>query len=177
MEIGHILTKVTIWLALSGYALWFLTALMARRNPLLRQSSRIALTIGCAFFLAHVFCAFNYHYEWSHTVAFQHTAEQVKKTMGVESGWGVFVSYFFTVGWTLDVVWWWLKGSASYQQRPRKLMTLWHLFFLFIVFNGTVVFETGYSRWLGLALCSGLILFWLFMKTRKQPFAEQADTA
>jgi hypothetical protein len=177
MEMGDILTRATIWLALSGYAAWFVTALMSRRNPNLRKLSRLALTIGCAFFLAHVFCAFNYHYDWSHANAFQRTAEQVGKTMGVESGWGVYVSYAFTLAWTLDVTWWWFSGPDSYEQRPRFLITGWHLFFLFMVFNGTVVFETGYSRWLGLALCLGLAGFWIFAKIRKQPAIERVEAS
>jgi len=35
-----------------------------------------------------------------------------------------------------------------------------HLFFFFIVFNATVVFESGAVRWVGLALCVGLASLW-----------------
>jgi hypothetical protein len=49
---------------------------------------------------------------------------------------------------------------TAYRLRPSWLTALWHGFLLFIFFNATVVFKTGLLRWLGLALCASLALFW-----------------
>ncbi len=79
----------------------------------------------------------------------------------MRSGNGIFVSYAFTLLWLFDVVWWWMKGAQSYRQRPKWLMAMWQGFFFFIVFNGTVVFESGLVRWFGVLLCSALVAMWL----------------
>jgi hypothetical protein len=39
-------------------------------------------------------------------------------------------------------------------------MMLWHFLFFFIVFNGTVVFETGAARWLGLFITAVVGAAW-----------------
>jgi len=177
MDIGGIMTRATIWLALAGYALWFVTSLLARRNPGLRKTARASFTAGCLFFLAHVFCAFNFHYDWSHTTAFQRTAEQVGRTTGTESGWGIFVSYAFTLLWVIDVIWWWRAGLDSYERRPGWITAIWNLFFIFLIFNGTVIFETGYPRWIGLALCSLLVGFWIYSKTTRHPLKQHSSAS
>ena len=160
MITGEFLTRITIWIALAGYAFAAITGLLAGQRPQWQRRARWAWTIGCAAFIAHVFCAFNYYYAWSHRAAYRETARQTAEVFGLDWGGGVFVGYAFTIAWVTDVVWWWL-GRESRQQRPRYLVIAWHAFFIFIIFNGTVVFETGLVRWLGLALCSALaLLLW-----------------
>jgi len=46
-----------------------------------------------------------------------------------------------------------------------------HVFFFLIVFNATVVFESGAVRWLGLALCVGLAGLWWSTRKRDQDIA------
>ena len=157
---GEMLTKVTIWLALMGYAAGAAGLVLARTGPQWRRRARLAWTVGCAWFLAHVLCAFAFHYGWSHATAFAETARQTRAVTGAEAGGGVFVSYAFTLLWAADAAWWWLD-EAGHARRPRLLTALWHAFFFFIVFNGTVVFEHGPARWLGLVVCGGLALLWL----------------
>ncbi len=72
----------------------------------------------------------------------------------------MFVGYAFTIAWVTDVLVWWWMGLESYWRRPWFLQIAWHVFFIFIIFNGTVVFETGLVRWFGLSLCAGLVLLW-----------------
>lgn len=157
---GEMLTRVTIWLALLGYAAGAAGLLLSRGSPNLRRRARLAWTFGCGAFLAHVLCAFAFHYGWSHAVAFAETARQTRDVTGRAAGGGVFVSYAFTLLWAADALWWRLD-EAGHARRPRPLTMLWHAFFFFIVFNGTVVFEHGPARWLGLFICGGLLLLWL----------------
>jgi hypothetical protein len=157
MPVGELLAKLTIWMALGGYTVGASALLLARRHPGLRRWARPAWTFGCAWFLAHVFCAFNYYYDWSHTTAYLETARQTAEVRGTSSGGGIFVSYAFTLAWVGDVLWWWLS-PRSHEHRPRLLTALLHGFFFFIIVNGTVVFESGPARLLGVAICAVLLV-------------------
>ena len=166
---GDLLTRVTIWVALGLYAVGAAGLLLSRGRPTWLRAARLCWTAGCAVFLAHVFCAFNFYYGWSHATAAEETARQTAETVGLAWGGGVWVSYAFTLGWAADVVWWWWGGPESYLRRPRWALAAWQAFMLFIIFNGTVVFETGAVRWLGLAICGGLALLW--WRRRHEPMA------
>jgi len=166
MSKGALLTAATIWLALAGYVAGAVLMLLARRRNDLRLNARLAWTIGMAFFLAHVFCAFNYYYDWSHQTAYLETERQTKEVMGSGQGNGVYVSYLFTLVWLADVVWWWVS-PLSHERRPRFLTAAFHLFLLFIIFNGTVIFKSGMSRVLGLLICVVLFCVWLITRSDK----------
>ena len=60
---------------------------------------------------------------------------------GVRSGAGLYCNYAFTAVWALDVIWIW--------SRPRSIAPA-HSFMAFLFFNATVVFVSGWVRWLGL---------------------------
>lgn len=154
-------TKWTIWLALLGYAGGAASLLLARHHSKWARLARTAWTLGCLAYLGHVYGAFQFYHGWSHASAFEETARQTRETVGWEVGEGLFVSYFFTLAWLTDVTWWWLAGAENYLRRPRLLTIAWQAFFFFIVFNATVVFESGVVRWLGLVLCTGLAVLWL----------------
>lgn len=160
MTTGALLTKWTIWAALLGYALGAASLLAARHRPRWLRPARIGWSLGCLAYLGHVFCAFQFYHGWSHAAAFQETSRQTLETVGLQVGEGLYVTYAFTLAWLADVICWWLGGYESYRHRPRALMTAWHGFFFFVVFNATVVFESGLARWLGLALCAGLGIVW-----------------
>jgi hypothetical protein len=81
-------------------------------------------------------------HHWSHAHAVQHTQERSG------FGEGIYVSHFFSLVWTLDVLWWWL-APAGYARRSPWLDRPLHAFMAFIIFNGTVVFESGLIRWAG----------------------------
>jgi hypothetical protein len=122
---------------------WGLAAagLLCRR----REFARLSWSLGCAAFLVHVAVAFDRVHGWSHAAAVRH----VEAVSGFGSG--LFVSYFFTLLWTADAAWWWID-RAGYDRRALWLDRLIHGFMAFIVFNGTVVYETGFIRWAGIAL-------------------------
>lgn len=147
-------------MALLGYAGGAAGLLVARRQRQWSRLARMAWTLGCLAYLGHVYSAFQFYHGWSHAAAFEETARQTRETVGWEVGQGLFVSYFFTLAWPADVIWWWLAGAENYARRPRTLTMALHVFFFFMVFNATVVFEFGAARWLGLALCGGLTAMW-----------------
>ena len=61
-----------------------------------------------------------------------------------------FLSHLFTLLWTADVLSWWLAPS-HYAVRSPWFDRLLHGVMLFVIFNGTVVYETGFIRWAGVA--------------------------
>ena len=124
-------------------------ALLIRR----RQFARAAWTVGCVTFLVHVATAFDRVHGWSHAAAVDH----VETVSGF--GPGLFFSYLFTTIWLADLGWWWL-GPVSYDSRPILLDRVIYAFLGFMVFNGTVVYESGFIRWAGVVLFAvlGLML-------------------
>ena len=116
-------------------------ALLLRR----REGARAAWTVGCGTFLVHVATAFDRVHGWSHAAAVEH----VESVSGF--GPGLFVSYLFTAVWVVDVFWWWVD-RPGYDARPVWLDRGVHIVFAFLVFNGTVVYESGFIRLAGLIL-------------------------
>ena len=165
MSRGELLTKLTIWLSVAGYTMGLAGLLVAGHDPRWRSRARWAWTFGCALLLAHIFCAFRYYHHWSHTAAYLETARQTNEVVKLNWGGGIFVNYLFAAAWVGDVLWWWL-GRESYERRSRLLTSLWHGFFAFMIFNGTVVFASGGARRVGLALCLGLGLLWWITRPR-----------
>jgi hypothetical protein len=166
VTLGVLLTKWTIWAALLGYAGGATGLLLARHRREWWPPARIAWTLGCCAYLAHVYCAFEFYHGWSHASAFEETARQTRETVGWEVGEGLFVSYAFTLVWPADVIWWWLAGAENYSRRSSAVIIALHAFFFFIIFNATVVFESGATRWLGMALCGGLATIWWLTQSR-----------
>ena len=159
MNRGELLTRLTVWLALCAYATGVAMLLLANRRPHWLARARWAWTLGCAFFLAHVVCAFVFFHGWSHDAAYRETARQTAELTGLRWGGGLFLNYLFALAWLADVLWWWL-APASFARRSPRLTAVWQGFFFFMVFNGTIVFGKGPVRWLGAAICAGLAALW-----------------
>ena len=160
---GDILTKITIWIAILGYASGTVAFALSRNNhqrDSLSRIARLAWTVAMIALLAHVFCAFHFYHAWSEGVAYRETARQTNEVFGLNWGGGLYINYALIVGWIVDVGWWWARGVDSYRQRPRLLTAVWHGFLIFIIFNATVVFKIGLVRWVGLCVCLGLCLAW-----------------
>jgi hypothetical protein len=160
MSSGEILTKVTIWVAIAGYAAGAAAFALSRPRRGWDAAARLAWTAACVGLLAHVACAFHFYHGWSHEAAYLDTARQTAEVFGLDWGGGLYVNYALLTGWVLDVIWWWVRGLDAYRRRPRPLLAAWHGFLLFIIFNAAVVFETGLTRWAGLCVCLGLCLVW-----------------
>ena len=147
MGSGEILTRVTIWAAVAGYAAGAAALALSRERYGWESAARLAWTVACVGLLAHA-------------AAYLDTARQTEEVFGLNWGGGLYVNYALLAGWVLDVTWWWAGGLAAYRRRPRPLAAAWHGFLIFIIFNATVVFKTGPARWAGLCLCAGLCLVW-----------------
>lgn len=165
MNRGELLTRLTVWLALCGYAAGAALLILARDRTHWLARARWAWTFGCALFLAHVVCAFAFFHDWSHTAAYRETARQTAEMTGLHWGGGLFLNYFFALAWLADVLWWWL-APASFARRSPRLTAVWHGFFFFMVFNGTVVFGKGPVRWFGAVICAILAALWGMTRRR-----------
>ena len=118
------------------------------------EAARWLWTFGVVFFLAHVISAFTLNYGWSHQAAYAETARQTAELFKVRWGGGLYFNYAFTAIWAADVLWmWW--DAPGYRTRPRWIGVSVHAFLAFMFFNATVVFASGWVRWLGL---SGFVL-------------------
>jgi hypothetical protein len=162
MDSGAFLTKVTVWVAVAGYAAGAAAFALSRGRRGWDAAARLAWTVACVALLAHVACAFHVYHGWSHESAYVETARQTGEVVGLDWGGGLFINYAIIIGWVIDVAWWWLAGLDSYRRRPWPLLAAWHGFLIFIIFNATVVFKDGFTRWAGLGVCLGLcVVGWL----------------
>jgi hypothetical protein len=171
MSKGEFFTRLTIWMALCGYALGAGINLLARQNDRWQLRARWAWTIACLALLVHVVCAFHFYHNWSHASAYLETARQTAEVTGSDWGGGLFINYAFIAAWVIDTGWQW-RGLESYRRRPLLLTVIWQGLLIFMVFNATVVFKTGLLRWLGWALCSGLALTWCLTVGRRALFRQ-----
>lgn len=171
MTFGEPLTLWTIRVAIALYGFAVAAQLLAQgRNPW-RRAARWFWSTGCAIYVVHVLVAFHYYHHWSHAAVFEHTAKRTEEVVGAAVGYGVFVSYLFTLLWIVDTIDWWRGGVERYASRPLWLHALLHGFFAFIIFNGTVIFETGPIRWSGLGLFATLavLLVWNRFQASARP--------
>jgi len=166
MSKGELLTRITIWLTLTGYAIGASVYLLSRGRRRWDELARMAWTVGCASLLVHVACAFHYYHDWSQAAAYRETARQTAEVTGMDWGGGLFINYALMIGWVVDAAWWW-RGLDVYRNRPRWLGAAWQGFLIFIIFNATVVFKTGPLRWIGLGLCLWLVFLWLLVSVSK----------
>ncbi len=152
-------------LALLYYAAAASLMLLLRKDDWAATSARGRLarccwTLAWAAYVIHVAMAFHYAHHWSHADA----VEATRQRSGV--GEGIYVSYLFTLLWTTDVSWWWLR-PRGYAARSPWVDRVLHGFMVFVIFNGTVVFEGGVIRWAGVVLFVGLAAVWIYRHTRR----------
>lgn len=161
--LGDDLIRNTVRLALAFYAVAVSLMLLSRNCLVTSNAGRLARqcwTLAWAAYLVHLAMAFHHYHHWSHADAVRHTRE----VSGI--GEGIFVSHLFTVLWTIDVALWWL-WPERYAQRSVKLTAALHAFMAFVIFCGTVVYESGPIRWMGVALFAWLAFVWLFSRLRQ----------
>jgi hypothetical protein len=180
--LGPFFTSWTIRLALVCYALYIAT-MLTHAGSARPRLSRAIWTAGCILFLVHVACAFHFYHHWSHWDAWQKTADETEQLLGVPFGDGIYFSYAFLVLWVLDVLWLWTPGSPRLRtaraatpvpsfQTATAMTPSWRLavhgFLLFIALNGTIVFEAGPIRWVGIPVALALagLAVWRTVSTR-----------
>ena len=166
MDTGELWTRWTVRLAMMLYV----GSLAMRGAPQQRRCwwdwSGYLWTAGCLAYLLHVICAFAFYHHWSHTDAYETTAKRTAETVGLHSGMGLYANYVFTLVWVADVCWWWLRNE-QYALRSKVIAGAIQGFLGFMAFNATVVFATGFSRWLGVAGC--LLLAGSYAYSHKPP--------
>ena len=153
MDVGDYLIRWTIRCALLAY---FVAAALEFRRPSWR-GLRPLFTVSLLLYVVHVIAAFHFDHRWSHAAALEHTASETERVAGIDSGIGLYVNYLFTAVWLGDIAWRW-SSPASHAKCMRKRGSLFHGTFLFIVFNASVVFETGIVRWFGVFGCLTVIV-------------------
>jgi hypothetical protein len=164
-SLGDHLTRNTIRLALLYYAgavslMIFLRSIDWACLTQLGRLARWLWTLAWAAYLTHLAMAFHHIHHWSHGDAAEHT----RQVSGF--GEGIYISHLFTLVWTADVLFWWLS-PAAYSARAGWIGRFLHGFMLFMIFNATIVFETGWIRWAGVLLFAELAGLWLYH--RKTP--------
>jgi hypothetical protein len=160
---GELLTRSTIWISIVAYTVGCIVFATTRHMSWVR----LAWTIGCVSLLAHFAVAFHFYHAWSHESAFLDTARQTVEVFGINWGGGLFINYAVALVWFGDVAWWWGAGVNSYRQRPWWLTMLSHGFLIFIIFNATVVFKGGLTRWVGVVVCLSLCLSWFLINRER----------
>lgn len=161
-EQSEMLVRYIVRLALAWYTAAMLLMMRLRANDWsassrLGRTARWCWTWGIVCFVVHLTMAFNFYHFWSHTHAFQVTRD----VSGV--GEGIYALYLFNSLWLVDATWWWIWPRRYAQRSPRIDLVL-HAFMLFIVFNGMVVFESGFIRWAGVTMFVGLAWAWLVQR-------------
>lgn len=129
LDTAHPAIARTAWIA---SAAWY-AAMALRLFAPVPLVFRGVYAWGCAAYLLHVAVAFHLGHAWSHAAAFEH----VEHASGF--GAGIFVSYAFTLTWTLDAAW---SAAAwtSYRERGRAWNIAIYGFMAFVVVNATLVF-------------------------------------
>lgn len=161
MNRGEFLTRLTIWIAIGGYAAGVCLALLFRESQTWQRRARMAWTVGCLGLIAHLICAFQFYHHWSHASALREVERQTAAFTGNNWGGGLYINYAFLAAWAADVAWWW-RGLDQYRRRHWLITAIWQFVFMFMVFNATAVFKTGAVRWVGIVLCLGLSSLWLW---------------
>jgi len=173
--LGDRLTRGTVRLALSWYAAAAGLMLFFQPGDYRAQSTRGRLarwcwTWGWVAYIVHLSMAFHWMHGWSHARAIEHVR--------AVAGWGdgIYFSHLFTLVWTADVTWWWVN-PPSYASRSPWIDRALHAFMLFMIFNGTIVYEQGFIRWAGFVLFTGLSILAMLAYRGRRVLAESASQA
>jgi hypothetical protein len=147
---GDAFTRNTARLTVACYGLAAMLMTFLRGDEWQAKSgrgrfARWCWVLGVAAYWVHVATAYHFVHHWSHESALRHTRE----VSGVAEG--IYISDSFGLVWLLDAAWW-LGRPRGYARRPAWVGGIVHVFMAFVVFNGTVVYESGPIRWPGAAL-------------------------
>jgi hypothetical protein len=143
---------------------WAAGEALMNRSPRSDRWARVIWTIGIALALVHVALAFHLIHGWDHEAAVAATARQTGDLTGWSWGGGVYVNYAFLAMWLVDVGWWWIRPE-SHRSRSMRFERVRLAVFVFMFFNGAVVFASGAGRLVGI----GSVLVVLLASMTRQP--------
>ena len=149
------LVALTIWTALFLYV----AAEYGRTRRPGAPWARPVWLLGALVYLAHVAAAFAIHHDWSHAAAYSYTAARTDALIGLDWGGGLWVNYAFTAIWVGEGLWWQLC-PAHYARRAGAWTPVIRGVFLFMIFNGAVIFVEGPRRLAGVGVLIALVRIW-----------------
>ena len=161
---GTAIVRSTILIAT---AFWAWAEVLKLRRPGDVEPARVLWTIGLALGLIHAAMAFEVAYDWSHTTAWADTARQTAAMTGLAWGGGIVVNYLFLALWLADAVWWWI-APVTYIHRPLRLERARLLLFVFMFFNGAIVFAGSAGRAVGVPAVAAVCITWA-LDARRRP--------
>lgn len=139
----------SVWLAMVLYGAALIATIAIPYASPGRSFVRILWTAAVIAMVGHAAAAMHVAHGWSHARAVEHTAKRTAELLGWEVGWGVYANYLVLLVWSVD-------AAAAWRRRVSEPPPRWsqavHVFVGFMIFQGAVVFATGPSRWLGLAI-------------------------
>lgn len=168
MELGEALTRWTIRAALVLLVVCCAGRQLAGENRRWQLVDRCLWPLGCGLFLAHIAAAIYFFHHGSQAEAYADIAQQTKAVLGAAVGEGLYVNYLMAIVWTADALWL-IVAPVAYRRRPGWIEAAVLGFFLFIAFNGTVIFKAGWLRVSGIVGASivGAALVWRWTRRSK----------
>jgi hypothetical protein len=151
MGSGSLDESLIVWsirLGMIAYIVALVELLLARQT----DRARVAWSVGALACVAHIALAMHFQHRWSHAAAYAEIARQTHEMIGLDWGGGIYINYLFALVWLADAAWWWI-APAMRAARGKWLSWLTHGFLAFIIFNATIVFKTGPTRWTAAAGC------------------------
>lgn len=120
-----------------------LALLLTHQHVSMRRWINLA---GFLLIVIHVVAAYQSH-DWSHANAVEQTAADTEQTIGISFGAGIYFNHLFVILWLVDVIGDWSRFKLSSRYRIAL-----HGYLVLIAVNGTIVFETGPTRWIGIVV-------------------------
>jgi len=121
--------------------------------------------LGALFALAHSVGAMLTFHHGSQEAALESTARQTELLLGMRIGTGLYVNYLFVIVWLADAALR-LLVQNRYSKFPISYR-YWVLgFLIFIAINGAIVFQSGSTRYVGIA-CLAILGTLVLLRDRK----------
>ena len=171
------MVNLTIWISLAFYASAVAVSFLVTDDMKQLKIYRILWSLGCAFALIHVFCAFQFVHYWDHQVAVKHTILETERVTGFRFEYGIYFNYLFLLVWTVDCVK--LRNARPRKTNPNRkpgepgepeesgaTHSVWsrfvHVYMLLIIVSATIIFEDGPIRYISLIALALLALLFYF---------------
>ena len=129
------------------------------RNVGSTSAANLVYAVGAFIMAIHIVCSYGIAHEWSHQAALDHTANETLDVVGVAVPHGVYVNFLFLIVYVANGVWRFRLG-ASRMRRPQVVAIAIDCFLDAIVLMATVVFETGWIRWVMIGFVLAIVLRW-----------------